>query len=545
MVTGYLAGSALLIIANQLRSVAGLPAAIAMPRRSAGWSPTSPAIWTQVQWPALALAALTLGVYLSDQASIPAPAGVRARPARRVAGAGMVFERLHLPIERLAGFTPRDLVPVLPDLRDPEVWSQFSPLFGLAFAIAFLAALENSIMARSLASQTGDRIDLNQEMLSVGAANLASSFLSGMPASGSLTRSALNHASGAVSQASSLIAGLLCAVGALMPRWSRFPTSRRPALAMLVICVATSLFNLHHLRICLRATRSDAATLLITLLATLLMPLQVAIFVGVGISIVLYLRKASRPELVEYEFNPRGDLTAAAEPAASASTWPSPSSTSKASCSSERPNLFRTQIQRLAADTQLRVIILRMKNARHLDATSVMALEELVAVHEIEAPSPPHLGHLEGRLSRAEELRTHPDRRSRQHLPGFGARIRTSRPATPSQRAQQLLGTKDAEIQIYYDPSRSARAESRGHPRADARQRGRPVLPGAIDFDMGGRARSERIAKHGRGDDRAVAIGAEVAEPEVVEAGRENLDDQGSRLVVAQVPMAAGDPLLG
>jgi MFS superfamily sulfate permease-like transporter len=74
-------------------------------------------------------------------------------------------------------------------------------------------------------------------------------------------------------------------------------------LATLVIGVATTLVNHRQLRLCLRATRFDAATLIVTLLATLLLPLQVAIFVGVGLSIMLYLRKAARPELIEYAFS--------------------------------------------------------------------------------------------------------------------------------------------------------------------------------------------------------------------------------------------------
>jgi sulfate permease, SulP family len=450
VVTGYLAGSAMLIIANQLRSVAGVPGENINATTIGGLVADLARHLGEAQWPALALAAFTLVVYCLIRHRFPRlPAFAFA--LLMATGAGMVFERFHLPIERLAAFTPRDLVPVLPDLRDPDVWSQFSPLFGLAFAIAFLAALENSIMAKSLASHTGDRVDLNQEMLSVGAANLASSFLSGMPASGSLTRSALNYNSGAATQASSLIAGSLCAVGALMlgGAVSHIP---RPALAMLVICVATSLINLHHLRICLRATRSDAAALIITLVATLLMPLQVAIFAGVGISIMLYLRKASRPELVEYEFNARGDLRAA-----DANAQRQHLAISIVHVEGElffgAAELFRTQIQRLAADTQLRVIILRMKNARHLDATSVMALEELVSFMKSKNRHLLISGISKDvyRVLKNSGLITIVGRENI-----FPGSVQNPNLSTRHalERAQQLLGTKEAEIQIYYDPSR-------------------------------------------------------------------------------------------
>src|SRR5690606_34149205 len=114
-----------------------------------------------------------------------------------------------------------------------------------------------------------------------------------------------------------------------------------------------------------------------TFAATLLAPLHVAIFIGVAVSISLFLRRASRPHLVEYEFGESGELRERGE-------------------KRKRPNpaisivhvagdllfgaaeLFRNQVQRTASDPSLRVLILRLKNARHLDATSVLALEELI-----------------------------------------------------------------------------------------------------------------------------------------------------------------------
>ena len=85
-----------------------------------------------------------------------------------------------------------DLVPTVPRFSEKGILFDVSQLLGVAFAVAFLASLENSVMSKTLASRSGDRSDVNQDMLSVGVANLGTAFLSGMPASGSLTRSALN-----------------------------------------------------------------------------------------------------------------------------------------------------------------------------------------------------------------------------------------------------------------------------------------------------------------------------------------------------------------
>ncbi len=448
VMVGYLAGCALLIIANQLAPVLGLPAgggATTFAGLIAGLVPRLP----DSQWPALLISLVTLAVHFGLRLRWPRlPTFALALAAGAATGAALA--RAGFPVDTLSAFTVRDLVPAMPDLTDPSVWTRLGPLMGLSFAIAFVAALEATMISKSLASRTGDRVDLNQEVLGVGAANLATSFLSGLPASGSLTRSSLNHASGAVSPASSLVAGVLCATVALTlgAAVGHLP---RAALATLVISVAFTLVNPRHLRICFRATRSDAATLIVTLLATLLMPLQVAIFAGVGLSILLYLRKASRPELVEYAFTPQGHLAAA-----------------EANAPRQHPaisivhvegelffgaaELFRTQIQRLAADTNLRIIILRMRNARHLDATSVMALEELVRFmhskfrHLLVSGASKDVYRVLKNSGMVDVLgrdNVFPGSVSNPNLSTRNALI----------RAQHLLGTRDADIQIMYDPS--------------------------------------------------------------------------------------------
>jgi SulP family sulfate permease len=289
-------------------------------------------------------------------------------------------------------------------------------------------------------------------MLGLGAANLACAYLSGMPASGSLTRSALNYLSGARTVIASMWSGLFCLGGALT-LGAAVAHVPRAALAMLVICVAVSLFNARHIRICMQATNSDAVVFLVTLAATCMMPLHVAIFLGVAVSVILYLRKASRPQLVEYSFNEEGNL-------AEASKGRQHPSISIVHVEGElffgAAELFRTQVQRTFADPNLRIIILRLKNARHLDATSVLALEELL------------------RVLRADD----------RHLIISGAskdvyrvlknsglvdvvgrdNIFLASPANPNlstrsalKRAQDILGIKDADVRIYFDPTKQAK----------------------------------------------------------------------------------------
>lgn len=349
-----------------------------------------------------------------------------------------------------ASFDWRHLFPIFPDFASTQTATQFSQLFGLAVALAFLAMLDNSSMARTLASKSGHNVDANQDMLSLGVANLACAYLSGMPASHSLTRSVINFESGAKTPVSAIVSGVICLLAALTvgPLVAYVP---KAGLGMLVICAAAGLFHRRQIRIALVSTHSDAAVFLVTFIASLMVPLHVAIFTGIGLSIVLYLRKASRPSLVEYEFNPEGNLAEAGD---HARQHPSISIVHvEGDLFFGAAELFRTQIQLTCADPNLRIIILRLKNARHLDATSVMALEELVEtlrssdrdlivsgamkdVYRVLKDS--GLVDVIGRENIFPGSSTNPNLSTRHAL----------------KRAQELLGGQEAEVRIYFDPAK-------------------------------------------------------------------------------------------
>ncbi len=245
-----------------------------------------------------------------------------------------------------------------------------------ALAVAFLAAIENTSMAKTIAARNAESLDLNRDMFALGVANVACACANSMPASGSLTRSALNVASGAQTQFSSLFCGLFCLMGAVVlgPFTSYVPV---PVLAMAVICIAISLIDISKLRVAYNATRSDMVVLLTTFFAGLFVRLDIAIFIGVATSIALFLRKVGQPALVEYSFDEQGQL----REMQSNENREHPSISIihvEGDLFFGSADLFRDHIRRIAADNSLRVIILRMRNARHLDATSVMALQELI-----------------------------------------------------------------------------------------------------------------------------------------------------------------------
>lgn len=455
VVVGYITAAAVLIIMNQLRHVMGVdlqPADRVGEARTfvsifeatlkavpdLNWYPVILGVLTLVTWFVLgrlfkALPVFALTLLLVSVAAIFLKAY-----------AGFEFETFE-------GFSLSDLKPAIPRFSAAGMINDVSRLLGVAFSVAFLAALENSMMSKTLASRSGDRPDMNQDMLSVGISNLACSMAGGMPASGSPTRSSLNFTSGAVSRLASIISGVLVIIGAvLLGRYMAYVP--KSSLAVLVICVAASLINRRHIRVALRSTRSDAVVLIVTFVTALIAPLNIAIFVGVGVSIALYLRQASRPHLSEYEFMEDGQLAEAGEKR----ERPTPS-ISIVHVEGElffgAAELFRAQIQKTCMDPNLRIVILRLKNARHLDATSVLALEELIFF--LRSTNRDLI--ISGATKEVYRVLKNSglvDEVGRENIFLNSPRSPNLSTRNALLRAQELLGTKEADVKIYFDPSK-------------------------------------------------------------------------------------------
>ncbi|MCX6878466.1 MAG: SulP family inorganic anion transporter [Verrucomicrobia bacterium] len=469
VLVGYIVGAAVLIMTNQLIPMLGLGqfvdnhAAASFATLLIGLVKALP----HADWIALAIGVATLAVYAAVRKWQP---GWPAFALTLLLSSGVFGSLIRFGVapfahaETFVTFGFGDLSPKLPRLLHEGIFNDIAALLGVALAIAFLASLENTLMAKTLAARTDDRADVNQDMFSVGMANLASALGGGMPASGSLNRSMLNHASGAATRFSSLFCGfytlvfavlIAASVGWGVPLIDYLP---RAALAALIIGQSCSLFNSRHLKICLRSTSDDASVLILTFIATLLAPLHVAIFVGVAISITLFLRKASRPYLTEYEFNEVGELREMAE----TRKRPIPAISIvhvEGDLFFGAAELFRTQIQRTISDPLLKVIILRLKNARHLDATSVMALEDLILfmrakhLHLLVSGATHEVYRVLKKSGILDTLQAGCNRDAGE------SNLFLNSPSNPNlstrdalKRAQQVLGTDKADIRIFFDP---------------------------------------------------------------------------------------------
>lgn len=346
--------------------------------------------------------------------------------------------------------------------------SVVTPLIGAALAIAILGMLEAISISKTMAAKSGQRLDANQELIAMGLANVTSSFYGAMPGSASFARSAASFQSGGQTQFAGIGSSLmvLLALAFVSPLINYIPV---PSLAAHLIRIGFKMINWEQVRIAWRSTRSDAIVFAVTLGAAFFLKLDTAIYVGIGTSLALFLRKASAPSLVEYGFDTSGNLSELED-----RTQRRNAAISIVHVEGElffgAADLFQEQVRLLADDDNIRVVILRMKNARHLDATSVMSLLQL---HEYLQKSGRHLlvSGINPDVERVLRASGALEKIGRENIFPAEANL-TASTKKALLRASHLLQTRSADVRIFYDRNREKASE--GSAPAPASDHGRP-----------------------------------------------------------------------
>jgi SulP family sulfate permease len=445
VITGYITAAALLIIANQIPKALGLN----LVSNGATFYDSLTLIVSaidSIHWITVGISLSTIVLYASlNRFFKTLPNVAICLITLSVLTALTVGQNAEVAF--LSGINASDWSLQVPSLSLTDIQLLASP----ALAIALLCILEGLSIGKSLAAKTGARLNGNQAMFSIGMANIGCAFFSGMPASGSLTRSSLSATSGGRSVLASYISGVIVFIGAfVLGPYTRFiPQS---TLAVLVIAIGISLLNKHAIRIVTRSTKSDAIVFSTTFISGLLMPLDSAIYIGVGISIILFLKKVARPEMVEYAFNEQGYLAEV--------ETPEQRSTSEVSIVHVEgelffgaADLFRDQMRRICEDPNLKIVVLKMRNAHNMDATAVMALEELL-LYMAEKKRYLILSEVKADLIRVLQ-------NSGLYDTIEARNIFTDEPSNPTlstakalKRAKTHLGDTVANVSIYIDPVR-------------------------------------------------------------------------------------------
>ncbi len=192
----------------------------------------------------------------------------------------------------------------LPGFFLPEFnYATASKLFTGALAISFLGLLEALAVAKSISTYTRQPLDYNRQCLAEGIGNLVGGFFQALPGSGSLTRSAINYQSGAVTRASGVYSGIIVAAVVLIGGpYARFiPKS---ALAGLLFITAVRLVDWKRLAYAIRASRFDAILVAVTGLSAIFISVDNSILIGVALSIILFVPRASKPGIRELIVTP-------------------------------------------------------------------------------------------------------------------------------------------------------------------------------------------------------------------------------------------------
>ena len=182
-----------------------------------------------------------------------------------------------------------------PPLSSPDFdWQTIQTLAPIALAVSLLALTEAVSIARSMALHTGQRIDGNQEFMGQGLSNIVGAFFSGYASSGSFNRSGLNVQAGAQTPLAAIFSAvfLLFIMLFLAPLAQYLPVA---AMAGILFVVAWGLIDFQHIGEILRVSRSETAVLAATWIATLTVQLEFAIYIGVALSLLLYLKRTSQP----------------------------------------------------------------------------------------------------------------------------------------------------------------------------------------------------------------------------------------------------------
>lgn len=448
VVIGYVSAAALLIMANQIRGAFGFrftEEETASTLVDVLYYTTRHLAETEVL--AVGVSLVTLMVYLGVSRYLKKLPNV-AVTLTIMGFFGYWARSAGWDLEFLESVTVSDFGLTLP----PVNLDLISAIAGSALAIALLSVLEGASIGKSLAARTGARLDIDQAMYNMGVANLGCGLFSGMPASGSLTRSVLSVNSGASSPIASLAAGLFVAIGAvLIGGFVQYIP--KAALAVVIITIGVSLFSVRNIRLVLKATPDDRTVFLTTIIVGMIQPLDSAIYVGTGLAIALFLRKAARPELVEYDFDAEGKLAAKREDAER-----SVDEVSIVHVEGDlffgASELFRDQMRRICGEPNLRIVVLRMKNVRLLDATSVFALFELVRyMNEMDRLMV--VSGVREEIFAVFEASGLLDEIGRDNVFREDAVNPTLSTAKAMRRAQELIGDGEAKVSIYVDPAKA------------------------------------------------------------------------------------------
>ncbi len=306
VIAGFIAASGILIATSQLKHILGIAAsggtlpdllrglitnlgAVNLPTLTIGVGATAFLFWVRK-----GLKPRLRGLGLRAR---PADLLAKAGPVAAVAVTTLLTWGLGLADRgvRIVGDIPRGLPPLTLPVVDLSIWGS---LIGSAVLISVIGFVESVSVAQTLAARKRQRIDPDQELIGLGASNVAAAFTGGYPVTGGFARSVVNFDAGAETPAAGAFTaiGIAVAALALTPLIYFLPVA---TLAATIIVAVLSLVDFSILKRAWTYSRADFAAVAVTIVLTLGLGVEIGVSAGVLVSIVLYLYRSSRPHIAE------------------------------------------------------------------------------------------------------------------------------------------------------------------------------------------------------------------------------------------------------
>jgi SulP family sulfate permease len=302
VVSGFITASGIIIATSQLKSLLGIKASgEAMPElvttlieNAKDTNPYTLAIGVIATgflfWVRKGLKPMLVGFGLAAR-----PADLVAKAGPIVAVALSILAVIAFDLEakgvKVVGDIPQSLPPFTVPLFDAELWQR---LAIPALLLSIIGFVESVSVAQTLAAKKRQRIVPDQELIGLGAANVAAAFSGGYPVTGGFARSVVNFDAGAETPAAGAFTavGILLAALFLTPLLASLPIA---TLAGTIIVAVLSLVDFKTPRAIWHYSKTDFAAMAATIAVTLLIGVEPGVMAGVGLSLALFLWRASRP----------------------------------------------------------------------------------------------------------------------------------------------------------------------------------------------------------------------------------------------------------
>ncbi len=306
VIAGFITASGILIATSQLKHILGISASgqnlveiagsllgnigqVNLPTVVIGASSVAFLFWVRKGLKPL-LRAAGMGPRLADLLAKAGPVAAVAVTTLATWGFG-----LHERGVAIVGTIPQGLPPLTVPAFDWDLWAS---LFGSAVLISIIGFVESVSVAQTLAAKRRQRIDPDQELIGLGASNIAASVSGGYPVTGGFARSVVNFDAGAETPAAGAFTAVGIALAALFltPLLFFLP---KATLAATIIVAVLSLVDFRILRHTWNYKRADFAAVAATIALTLIFGVETGVSAGVLLSILLYLYRSSRPHVAE------------------------------------------------------------------------------------------------------------------------------------------------------------------------------------------------------------------------------------------------------